>query len=120
MLEVHGTSPTTRRLEPEDATTRPNLQQALALRSKLWQRAHRLKSIEPPPPAKSRRRRSGRRRASAVTITRPNGTVEILPPYTPRQLASIDRRAARQPRTWDEINSAHGGGTSDTFVRKQR
>jgi hypothetical protein len=60
-----------------------------------------------------------RRTASPVRITHPDGTVVEQPAYTPEQLQRIDRRAAKQPRTWDEINSHAGGGTADTYIRKR-
>jgi hypothetical protein len=69
--------------------------------------------------AKNRRGARRRRGTSPVTITRPDGTVVEQPAYSPRQLQRIDAKAARQPRTWDEINSHAGGGTADTFVRKR-
>jgi len=63
-------------------------------------------------------RHRGRRTASPVTIRHADGTVEEQPAYTAKQLDRIDAKAARQPRTWDEINSRAGGGTDGTFVRR--
>jgi len=49
--------------------------------------------------------------AGPVTVHHPDGSIDTAEPYTPRQLAAIERRARKQPRTWNEINSQKGGGT---------
>ena len=54
--------------------------------------------------------------ASEVKVTRADGTVEVQPAYTPDELRAIDAKARRKPRTWNEINSARGGGADGTFV----
>jgi hypothetical protein len=45
-----------------------------------------------------------------VVITHADGSQENQPAYTAAELARIDRKAAKTPRTWDEINSTRGGG----------
>lgn len=52
----------------------------------------------------------GRPTASPVTVRHPDGHVDQQPAYSADELKRIDRRAAKTPRTWDEINSSHGGG----------
>jgi hypothetical protein len=49
-------------------------------------------------------------RGGPVTVIRPDGSREIRNAYSTAQIESIDRKARRQPRTWDEINSFQGGG----------
>ena len=61
-------------------------------------------------PTPRKRRQRGRPRASTVTVTHADGTSETQRAYSPRELKAIDRRAARKPRTWDELNSSKGGG----------
>ena len=65
----------------------------------------------------SYRKRKGRgrerdfvRKAGPVTVTKADGSQSVQPSYSVDELLRIDRRAAQQPRTWDEINSTGGGG----------
>ena len=56
------------------------------------------------------------RRASPVTVTKADGTVEVHKPYSVDEVRRIDRKAAMQPRIWDEINSRGGGGADRNFT----
>ena len=63
-----------------------------------------------------RTRRAAFARAGNVTVIKADGSRSEQPSYTDEDLARIDRKARRQPRTWDEINSSKGGGVDGAFV----
>lgn len=70
----------------------------------------------------SRARRTQKRleqytRGGPVTIRRPDGTTTVEPALTDTELARIDARSARAPRTWNEINSSMGGGLDHSWKR---
>ena len=63
-----------------------------------------------------RRSRGAFTKGGPVTVIHADGTRETQPAYSPDELERLDRRARRQPRTWNELNSSKGGGWDGGIV----